>query len=294
MIRIDEFPTNKIQNLEYRAGHVFPFGASIFGAGVNFSIFSREATGCTLVLYHHGQDEPFVEIPFPEEFRIGNVYSMMVFGINVETTEYGYRFDGEYCPEKGLRFDRNRVLLDPYARSVSGRSVWGKEPVSTDGFVHRGQIIREDFDWEGDKPLELSPEDLVIYEMHVRSFTAHPDSGVKYKGTYAGIIEKIPYLKELGVNCIELMPIFEFDEFEYVREVNGRRLLNYWGYSTVGFFAPKAGYAVSAPFGMEGTAATMPETAVNTTAMESKSPNRWESRKSRIRLKTESVIFPLI
>ena len=248
---IDTFPTNKIGDLEYRVGRVFPFGATVTDGGVNFSIFSKEATGCTLLLYHHGCAEPFVEIPFPEEFRIGNVYTMMVFGINIETTEYGYRFDGRYEPEKGYRFDQTKVLLDPYAKSISGRSVWGREPDRKTEFQHRGQLIREDYDWEGDKPLEIPQRDLVIYEMHVRSFTQHSSSGVRYKGTFAGIIEKIPYLKELGVNCIELMPVFEFDEFEHAREVNGRKLVNYWGYSTVGFFAPKAGYAVSAPYGME-------------------------------------------
>ncbi|MBQ9155121.1 MAG: glycogen debranching enzyme, partial [Solobacterium sp.] len=248
---IDTFPTNKIGDLEYRVGRVFPFGATVTDGGVNFSIFSKDAQGCTLLLYHHGCAEPFVEIPFPEEFRIGDVYTMMVFGINIETTEYGYRFDGRYAPEKGFRFDKTKVLLDPYAKSISGRSVWGREPDRNSDFQHRGQLIREDYDWEGDKPLELPQHDLVIYEMHVRSFTQHSSSGVRYKGTFAGIIEKIPYLKELGVNCIELMPVFEFDEFENAREVNGKKLLNYWGYSTVGFFAPKAGYAVSAPYGME-------------------------------------------
>ena len=251
MVLVDTFPTNQIQNLKYRVGRVFPFGATITDGGVNFSIFSREATGCTLALYHHGQKKPYVEIPFPEEFRIGNVYTMMVFGINVEITEYGYRFDGPNRPKEGLLFDSKRMLLDPYAKSVSGRTVWGKEPDAKDPFVHRGQIIREDYDWEGDKPLEIRQCDLIIYEMHVRSFTKHPNSGVRFKGTFAGIMEKIPYLKELGVNCVELMPIFEFDEFENAREVNGKKLLNYWGYSTVDFFAPKAGYAASAPFGME-------------------------------------------
>ena len=248
---IDAFPTNRIGSLEYCIGRVMPFGATIIDGGVNFSVFSKEATGCTLVLYHHSQDKPFIEIPFPEEFRIGNVYSMMVFGIQIETTEYGYRFDGEFAPEKGLRFDRRNVLLDPYAKSVSGRTVWGREPDRSKPFQHRGQFVREDFDWAGDKPLEIPQNDLVIYEMHVRSFTAHESSGIRFRGTYAGITEKIPYLKALGVNCIELMPIFEFDEFENAREVNGRRLCNYWGYSTVDFFAPKAGYATSAPFGME-------------------------------------------
>ena len=115
---IDTFPTHKIGNLEYRVGRVFPFGATITDGGVNFSIFSKTATACTLVLYHHGQHDPFIEIPFPEEFRIGNVYTMMVFGIDIETTEYGYRFDGPYRPDKGLRFYPADVLLDPYAKSV--------------------------------------------------------------------------------------------------------------------------------------------------------------------------------
>ena len=251
MKQIDTFPTKKIQDLEYGIGRVFPFGATITDGGVNFSVYSKEAVSCTLVLYHHGRDEPFVEIPFPEEFRIGNVYSMMVFGLHIETTEYGYRFDGPYDPEKGLLFDKNKILLDPYAKSVSGRTIWGREPDRSKAFQYRGQLIREDYDWRGDKPLEIPSSELVIYEMHVRSFTNHPSSGVKHKGTYAGLIEKIPYLKELGVNCVELMPIFEFDEFENERVVNGKRLVNYWGYSTVDFFAPKAGYAASAPFGME-------------------------------------------
>ena len=251
MKMIDCFPTNKIQDLKYRVGRVFPFGASIIGEGVNFSIFSKEAASCTLVLYHHNDKEPFVEIPFPEEFRIGNVFTLMVFGLNVETTEYGYRFDGPYDPGKGYLFDRRNVLLDPYAKSISGRSVWGRTPDPEKPFPHRGQIIREDYPWEGDKPLEKPINELVIYEMHVRSFTCHPSSGVQHKGTFAGLTEKIPYLKQLGVNCIELMPVFAFDEFENEREVDGRRLVNYWGYSTIGFFAPKAGYAAAAPYGME-------------------------------------------
>ena len=251
MKQIDTFPTRKIKDLEYGIGRVLPFGATIIDGGVNFSVFSKEAMSCTLVLYHHGASEPFVEIPFPEEFRIGNVYSMIVFGLSIENTEYGYRFDGPYDPANGLLFDKSRVLLDPYAKSISGRTRWCEERKELGDFQHRGQFIREDYDWNGDKPLEIPASKLLIYEMHVRSFTVHPSSGVKHKGTYAGLIEKIPYLKKLGVNCIELMPIFEFDELENERVVDDQRLLNYWGYSTVGFFAPKAGYAASAPFGME-------------------------------------------
>lgn len=249
---IDTFPTNQKGNLKYRIGRVFPFGATLdAGGGVNFSIYSKEATSCTLVLFHHGQNKPFIEIPFPESFRIGNVYTMLVYGIDIESTEYGYRFDGPYDPQKGLLYDKTKILLDPYAKSISGRSVWGKAPNYKNPFQHRGQIISEDYLWNGDKPLEIPYSDLIIYELHVRSFTMNQNSNVKKRGTFAGLTEKIPYLKELGINCVELMPIFEFDEFDNSREYNGQKLYNYWGYSTVGFFAPKAGYAASSPFGME-------------------------------------------
>ena len=249
---IDEYPTQRIGDVEYCAGHVFPFGATLTGVGVNFSVYSKEATACTLVLYHHGQEEPFLEIPFPEAFRIGHVYAMMVFGLNIDTVEYGYRFDGPSDPRRGARFDKRRVLLDPYAKSISGRSVWGKRRArggrDADPFPHRGQIIREDFDWQGDKPLEIPPRDLLIYELHVRSFTAHPSSGVRHRGTFAGLAEKIPYIKSLGVNCVELMPVFEFDEFEFSRDGG---VGNYWGYSTVGFFFLFFGYDGSSRFGLE-------------------------------------------
>ena len=218
---------------------------------VNFSVYSKDATACSLVLFHLGEEEPYLEIPFTEEFRVGNVYCMMIFDLDWENTEYGYRFDGPYDKAQGLLFDREKVLLDPYAKSVSGRPIWGREPENSGGFVHRGRIIREDFDWEGDVQLNIPTEDLVIYELHVRSFTKDPSSGVRYAGTFAGLTEKIPYLKQLGINCIELLPVFAFDELENSREYGGKRLLNYWGYSTVGFFAPKAGYAVSASAGME-------------------------------------------
>ncbi|MBQ4293343.1 MAG: glycogen debranching protein GlgX [Lachnospiraceae bacterium] len=251
MRQVDTFPTHTIGDLSYRAGRIFPFGATYFDEGINFSIYSKEATSCTLLLYHHGERDPYIEIPFPDEFRIGNVFSMMVFGLTLETTEYGYRFDGPYDPKRGLYFDKQKPLLDPYAHSVSGRSKWGVPPDPDNPFQHRGQIILEDYDWDGDKPLELPMKDLVIYEMHIRSFTAHPSAGTRYPGTFAGLIDKIPYLKELGVNCVELMPIFAFDEFENPRTNQGKRLLNYWGYSTVNFFAPKGGYAAGGPFGLE-------------------------------------------
>lgn len=251
MIRVDSFPTHELNGIKYRIGKVLPYGASIVPGGVNFSIFSKDAASCELVLFKKGEREPYAVIPFPQEFRIGDVFSMIVFDVAYETIEYGYRMGGRYDPQAGYWFDSGKYLLDPYAKSVSGRSVWGVEPDWTDMFQHRGRIIYDDFDWEGDKPLELPMEDLVIYEAHVRSFTCHESSGVKYKGTFAGLLEKIPYLKDMGINCVELLPVFEFDEFENSRVIDGQRLYNYWGYSTVNFFAPKTGYAATGKYGME-------------------------------------------
>jgi isoamylase len=161
--------------------------------------------------------------------------------------------DGPWDPGAGHRFDRSKILLDPYARAIGGRTVWGTPPDWNNIYPQRARLIFEDFDWEDDRPLETPLADLVIYELHTRSFTAHSSASVKHPGTYAGIAAKIPYLKELGVSCVELMPIFEFDEFENSRAepLTGEMMFNYWGYSTIGFFAPKAGFAATGPFGME-------------------------------------------
>ena len=251
MIRIDDIPTHELNGIHYRNGWIEPFGATLIGNNIiNFSVFSKDAVSCELLLFHAGDRDPFAVLPLTGEFRIGNVFAVIVYDLDYENLEYGYRFDGRFVPEKGYRFDRNKILLDPYAKLVSGCDIWGREPDYSDPFRHRGRVIPTDYIWDGDKPLEIPMNDLVIYEMHIRSFTADASSGVRYKGTYAGLLEKIPYLKELGVNCIELLPIFEFDEFDNSRVVDGRRLYNYWGYSTVNFFAPKSGYAASGPFGL--------------------------------------------
>ncbi len=251
--RIDVYPTRRHKDFLLRAGRPFPYGASFVPGGVNFSIFSRQATDCTLVLYEKGQREPLVEIPFPDEFRIGHVFAMVVFELDYETIEYGYRFGGPHKPHAGHHFDPNHVLLDPYARAISGRDVWGATADPHNGYQHRARLVYDDFDWQTDRPLEKNVEDLVIYEMHVRGFTRHPSSGVKYPGTFAGIRPKIPYLKQLGINCVELMPIQEFDELEnrHTNPLTGERLVDYWGYNPIGFFAPKAGYAATGRFGME-------------------------------------------
>ena len=223
MQRVDVYPTHEYAGYRLRPGRAFPFGATFVPGGVNFSVYSSHATACTLVLFEQGQDQPTAEIPFPEGFRVGNVFAMTVFDLDYERVEYGYRMDGPFDPPAGHRFDRSKVLLDPYARAIAGRDVWGVTPDWDRPCPYRGRLVFDDFDWEGDRPLEIPIEDLVIYEMHVRGFTRHPSSGVKFPGTFAGIREKIPYLKELGVNCVELMPIFEFDEFENSRPGPERR-----------------------------------------------------------------------
>lgn len=259
MERIDVHPTHihttpDGEKFKLRYGRPFPFGATLVPGGVNFSIFSSHAKSCTLVLFKKHAPQPFAEIPFLDEFRIGNVFTMTVFDLDYENIEYGYRMDGPFNPKEGFWFDASKVVMDPYAKIIGGRDVWGVTPDWNDIYHHRARIAFDDFDWESDRPLEIPDEDLVIYEMHVRSFTRHASAKVKHPGTYAAIRDKIPYLKELGVNCIELMPIYEFDEFENSRPNPANpseTLLNYWGYSTVGFFAPKAGYAATGKIGMQ-------------------------------------------
>lgn len=265
MERLDIHPTHIHEGFKIRPGRTYPFGATIVPGGINFSIFSRHANYCALVLFEKGSQTPMVEIPFRGmfqkieteepvwgEFRIGDVFTMTVFDLDYENIEYGFRMDGPYPKvERGqpgiYRFNPSQVLMDPYAKAIGGRDVWGKTPDWNDPYQHRSRVVYDDFDWESDRPLETPMEDLVIYEMHVRSFTKHESSGIKQAGTFAGLREKIPYLKELGINCVELMPIYEFDEFENSRpnSETGELLMNYWGYSTVGFFAPKAGFAAT-------------------------------------------------
>ncbi len=250
-MRIDTHPTDTYGDFKIRPGLFLANGSHIVPGGVNFSVYSDGAKSVELVLYHSQEKEPFAVIPFPENYRIGSVFAMVVFDLDYENLEYGFRVDGEYDFKRGFAFDKTKTLLDPYAKVISGRDEWGVEPDWSNKFQYRSKVTLDDFDWEGDTPLKTSQKELIIYEAHVRGFTKDESSGVKFKGTYAGMVEKIPYLKELGITAIELLPIFEFDEFEGAREYNGQKLMNYWGYSTVGFFAPKAGYAASGKYSMQ-------------------------------------------
>jgi isoamylase len=254
--RVDAYPSRYIGGLPVSRGRPLPFGATAVDGGVNFSVYSNRAAAVTLVLYRRGKPEPFAELPFPDAYRVGGVFAMTVFGLDVEDLEYGYRVTGPARAKPADRFDDRLVLSDPYARALSGGESWGERPAGSPApgeYRHRAFVPPEDFDWEGDRPPRIPDADLVIYEAHVRGFTRHPSSGVRFPGTFAGLAEKLPYLQELGVNCLELMPIFEYDECDNPRSdpTTGDPLHNYWGYNTVGFFAPKASLAATGRLGMQ-------------------------------------------
>ena len=242
-------PMAEIERFPVRPGLFDVHGAMMLPVGVNFTVHTHYGTSCTLLLFHRDAVEPYARLPFPDAYKIGDVYSMIVFGLDIEEFEYAYQIDGPYEPENGLVFNRNAILLDPYARSVAGQRLWGDRKL---GGYH-ARVVRDVFDW-GEMPQSTrTMSDLIIYELHVRGFTYHPSSGVTHRGTFAGLMEKIPYLKELGINAVELMPIFEFDETMNSREAGGKTLYDYWGYNTVGFFAPNTSYISTDEYNQEGT-----------------------------------------
>jgi len=235
-----------------KPGRPLPLGATVTAEGVNFSVFSRNATSITLVLFEKASLKPLAEIPLdPKINRTGDIWHILVLGIE-SSLRYGYRADGPFDPKvSGHWFNKENVLLDPYARALEGGETWGDHPSKGSqagedvSFQRCCCIVRDDFDWEGDRSLNLPLKDSIIYELHVRGYTVHESSGVQDRGTYKGLIEKIPYIKSLGVTAVELMPVFEFNELENkrVNPKTGERLKNFWGYSTMAFFAPNASYA---------------------------------------------------
>lgn len=247
--KINLVPLDTIGGYAVRPGFYEIYGATAIPCGVNFTVQSVNATSCELLLFHRTEKEPYAVLPFPERYRIGNVNSMIVFGLDIHEFEYAYRVDGPYNPAKGLIFNKENYLLDPYAKAVTGQSEWGKgESVNQ----YKARVVDDDFDWGSFEQPLLPLSDLVIYELHVRGFTRHESSGVEHKGTFRGLLEKLPYLKELGVNAVELMPVFEFDEMRDAREHDGRQLMDYWGYNSVCFFAPNTSYTASLEYNREG------------------------------------------
>ncbi len=248
-----------------------PLGATVTPEGVRFSVFSRHATRVWLELFDEPTaSEPVGRVELREDLhRRGDIWSVLVEGIGPGQL-YAYRADGSYDPASGHRFNPHKLLLDPYARAVTGAFDWdlsdarGFEPGSPEGDLVASTVdsaggcpkcivVYDDFDWHGDRPPRIPMRDTVIYELHVRGFTVHPTSGVAHPGTFRGLMEKIPYLADLGITAVELLPVQEFDELENPRRspVTGERLGNYWGYSTVSFFAPESRYCSSGPNGQQ-------------------------------------------
>ncbi|HEY3320772.1 MAG TPA: glycogen debranching protein GlgX [Planctomycetota bacterium] len=233
-------------------GDCRPFGAARRVGGVNFAVFSRNATAVTLCLFRPGEEDPFCEIKLdPRHNKTGDVWHILVYDLPANL-RYGFRVAGSMAPKAGHRFDPAVVVLDPYARAISGGHKWGVPDIPRDAaagtLTRRGRLDLDDFDWEGDVPLSTPMGSTVIYELHVRGYTQHASSEVANPGTFLGVCEKIPHLKSLGVTAVELMPVLEFDEQDQTHKnpLTGEALKNYWGYSPISFFAPKASYATRA------------------------------------------------
>jgi isoamylase len=241
------------------AGKFYPMGAVLAGEGVNFAIYSQTAREVYLLLFDRPDSDPTDIIRMEERTRF--IWHVFVHGLKAGQL-YGYKVVGEYNPAHGLRFSTHRLLLDPYARAFTGKAAnidnlllaydasSGSKDQTIDirdntAIVPKCIVVDDEFDWKGDRHPDIPFEKLVIYEVHVKGFTAGTSSGVKNPGTYLGFVEKIPYLKDLGVNAVELLPVHEY----YVEDfITAKGLSNYWGYNTIGFFAPESSYGTgSAP-----------------------------------------------
>jgi glycogen operon protein len=225
-----------------------PLGATVAPQGINFALFSQQATIVTLLIFLPWEGAPVLEFLLdPSVHRTGNIWHAFIHGLDSEIT-YGYRVTGPGNPEQRRpRADRQRILLDPYGRALCGGERWG-EPAWQRARARRARVVHQAFDWGTDQPLRTPLADSIIYELHVRGFTQHPSAGVAYPGTFLGIVDKIPYLQELGVTAVELLPVTEFEENDNPRRnpQTGERLKNFWGYHPLALFAPKASYAANA------------------------------------------------
>jgi glycogen operon protein len=259
------------ERADVRAGSPLPLGIQERGAGVNFAIFSRYASRVRLELFDHPEDAAPARVIDLDSARnrTGDVWHVWVKGIGPGQL-YAYRVDGPYEPSEGHRFNFNRLLLDPFATLISQVPPWdfasarGYDPSAPEQDLAISKLdnsrsmpkcvfVNEPFEWDGDQPPRHPWSKTVIYETHVRGFTIHPKSGVDHPGTYRGLMEKIPYLKSLGVTAVELMPVQEFNETSVTRKnpQTSQQLRNYWGYDPVAFFAPKASYSSSGGLGQQ-------------------------------------------
>ncbi len=227
--------------IQRKRGTPTPLGASRIGKGINFALFSENATQVTLCLFSPFSKYPFAEIPLdPELHKTGEVWHILLIGLPSDQLDYGFKIAGPN-EVSGNLFNPKKIVIDPYAKGLNTGHQWGHAELNQEEWEPRGKVILEDpFDWQGAKSPKIPLEELVIYEMHVRSFTQHASAKTKNPGTFLGILEKIPYLKNLGINAIELMPIFEFNECEnqHIDPKTGKKLKNLWGYSSINFFSP--------------------------------------------------------
>ncbi|XP_061991707.1 isoamylase 1, chloroplastic [Rosa rugosa] len=241
----------KLRRFQVSEGHPTPFGATPRDGGVNFAVYAGNAvsaTLCLITLADLEQDKVTEQIPLdPVNNKTGNVWHVFLTG-DVKDILYGYKFDGKFSPQEGHYYDSSKIVLDPYAKAVIRRGEFGS--LGPDGncwpqMACTVPSFDDKFNWEGDLPLKYPQKDLIIYEMHVRGFTRHESSMTELPGTYCGLVEKLDHLKELGINCIELMPCHEFNELEYFgyNSVLGDYKVNFWGYSTVSYFSPMIRYS---------------------------------------------------
>jgi glycogen operon protein len=233
-----------------RSGSPYPYGAKASDGGVNFSISSRHANHVELLLYSTVDSlQPFQAIVLHKD-KNHTFFSWHVFIEELPAgIWYGWRIDGDnYTRESGLRFDPEKLLLDPWARAVSDK-LWNRaaacQPGDNSSQAMRAMVVDDRYDWEGDIPLAIRSEKAIVYELHVGGFTSHQSSGVSHPGKFAGLIEKIPYLQQLGITHVELLPVMAFDEQDIPPHSYELGLKNYWGYSTHSFFSPHPGYCVT-------------------------------------------------
>jgi glycogen operon protein len=235
----DRIPALTGPRFAVERGRPLPFGATRFPGGVNFSVFSRHGVSVSLELFAPDTGKSALLVPLdPRVNRTGDMWHVLLRDVDPRV-RFGWRVAGGRGDPRFERFAPQQTLIDPYALGIAGAETWGR-PASRRGLVHEDGVS-----WGLDQPLNLPLADSIIYELHVRGYTRHPSSRVRHPGTFLGLAEKIPYLKQLGVTAVELLPVTEFDETENIR-INprtGERLLNFWGYSPIGFFAPKASYA---------------------------------------------------
>jgi glycogen operon protein len=232
-------------SFEISPGSPMQLGTTIMPGGINFAVFSRHAENLWLVLFT-AKGTRIGEIGLdPVHNKTGDIWHILLH-TRKHDLQYSFRLSGPHDPKiAGHFFEDQTLLLDPYAKALTGGETWNGPREKQTGFKRRCLVVDNDFDWEDDRPLQIPLQDSVIYEMHVRGFTQHSSANVEHPGTFAGIIEKIPYLQELGITAVELMPISEFNENENtnINPANGQELVNFWGYSPITFCAPKASYA---------------------------------------------------